>query len=401
VAGRPARRPLLPPRQPRLPEPDAADVRGLRARAGVRLGAAVAGAGGSDRGRPRDPAAGAAAALPGRVRVPRLRAAGGATRARPLQPRPRRSACRRRVPVRWMAVQALPLRPPVHARQLCARPAGAGRRPLGPEDSGRRLESGGDRARGLRRPCAGALGQVAGGVRGAEPGIARAGRRRCPQRHARDGRAGAGARAGRPRAGPRPRPRVPVRRARGPRRWYRRAGRERRRGRGRGGGQDRRRRRAAVRGARSRPLAGALEGAGRGGAGAGRAGGRGPDRVRLAHARLPRRGRRAAAARGDPQRAGRDRPPGGAVGNADLVAAPLSGGLLRGTRVHAVANGTGLGLAGDGGLGDARAAGVHGLAAAVVRDLAAPASGPRRGPAADRRHAAVLRLRGPDPPAAG
>ena len=60
-----------------------------------------------------------------------------------------------------------------------------------------------------------------------------------------------------------------------------------------------------------------------------------------------------------------------------------------------------LGLARDGGLGDARAAGVHGLAAAVVRDLAAAASGPRRGPAAVCRHAAVLRLRDPDPPAAG
>ena len=57
-------------------------------------------------------------------------------------------------------------------------------------------------------------------------------------------------------------------------------------------------------------------------------------------------------------------------------------------------------LAGRGRLDDARAAAVDRLAAAVVCDLAAAASGRQRRSAPVRRHAPVLRLRGPDPPAA-
>ena len=91
----------------------------------------------------------------------------------------------------------------------------------------------------------------------------------------------------------------------------------------------------------------------------------------------------------------------GLTGTPALVAAPLPRGLLRGARADDVAHPARRRLARDGRLVDARAAGVHRLAAAVVRDLAAAASGPRRGPAAVRRHAAGLRLRDPDPPAAG
>ncbi len=420
VAGGPARRALLPPRQPRLPEPEPPHVRRLPGGARMRLGAAGTGAGGRDRGRARGPAAGTAARIPGRVRIPRLRPSGCPARARPLLPHPGRSARGRDLPIRGMAVQALPLRSPVHPRQLRARPAGPGRRAVGAEGDRGARQPRGDRPRRLRRSRAGAPVEVGGGVRGAEPGAARAGGGRGPQRHARDGLAGGRAGAGSTRSGAgaggraggwtggRPSSwRFPGRGGGHPRgcvagRWQqRRPARERGRGGRRHGREDHRRRGAAVRGARPAAVAGAGHRAGGRGAGPGGPRRAGTDRLRLAHARVPRRRRRAAATGGHPQRAGRDGPPGRPLGHADLVAAPVPGGLLRGARADDVAHRPRLGLARDGRLGDARAARVDRLAAAVVRDLAAAASGPRRGPAAVCRHAAVLRLRDPDPPAAG
>ena len=69
---------------------------------------------------PRDPAARAAAALAGRARLPRLRPPRRPARPQPLQLH-RRSAPRRDLPVRRLALPALPLWPAVHARELRAR----------------------------------------------------------------------------------------------------------------------------------------------------------------------------------------------------------------------------------------------------------------------------------------
>ena len=167
-----------------LPNADADHVRELRARAQWSAQTADAPTGGHDRGGERDPAARAAADLPGCVWLSGVRASGGAARTGPLHPRARRSADRRRVPLHRLAVSELPLRPAVHAPRLCDRTAGSRRRPVGVQGDRRRVESrcgGADRAGGhATRP----VGEVGDRVRGTQSGDAGTGRGRRPQRHA-------------------------------------------------------------------------------------------------------------------------------------------------------------------------------------------------------------------------
>ena len=92
--------------------------------------------------RPTDSAAGPAADLAGRVRLPQLRPPGRPARPRPLHPRRRRSAHRPVVCVhRAGSDEPLPLRPAVHARELRARAAGARRRAVGAEGDRRLLRA--------------------------------------------------------------------------------------------------------------------------------------------------------------------------------------------------------------------------------------------------------------------
>ncbi len=381
LAGRPAARPGRRPLQLELPDADAADVRELPAGAGGRAAAAHRGARRRDRAGSRDPAAGSAADLTGRVRLSGVRPHGCPAWARPVHARGRRSAGRSDLPVRRLAVPALAVRPAVHTRQLRARSARAGGGAVGAEGRGRAREPrrrGPDRHRGRSY---GPLRTLGRGVRRAESCPAGAGRRRGAQRHA----AAAGARAGA----------VPERRCQpssagrgaGARRWRSRQG--------HGGA------RAAVPGAR---LTAATRACGRrrerlrGPAGRR---GRGPDRLRRARARLPRRGRRAAAAHRHTQHSRRDRAPGWAERDTQLVAPPVPRRVRGRPRVCAVAHRARCRLARGRRLEHDRAAVLDRVAFAVVCDLGAAASGRRRRSAPARRRAPALRLRGSDPPAAG
>jgi hypothetical protein len=270
-----------------LPSAHARDVRELRGRAARRTSALGSTDRALDRGGLCAAAGGTAADLSRRLRISRLCAARGTARPRPLHPRGRRSANRRDLPLRRVALPALAIRPTVHARLLCARAAGVGRGPVDAEGRRGRDEPWRDSAHRASRAQDGPLGQGRGGVRRAEPCAARAGGRRRPQRYARaarpSGRVGA-------------RRRGPTTSACG-----RRRARPRHRREGLGGAC------AAVRRARAVGMA--------------RAGARGRERrrrdraacdrrdrrLRRARVRIPRRARRAAAADRDPQHSRRDR----------------------------------------------------------------------------------------------
>ena len=89
--------------------------------------------------RARDPAARAAADLPGRLRLPRLRAPRRAARPRSVHARRRAGVRRRSLLVRRLALPALALRPAVHAAQLRRRAARPRRRAVGAEGRRRGL----------------------------------------------------------------------------------------------------------------------------------------------------------------------------------------------------------------------------------------------------------------------
>gem|GEM_PF-5669053 len=356
-------------------------MRELSAGSARRPHAVRARSGGRDRGGARDPAAGTTADLTRCLRLSELRPPGSPAWPRPLHARGRRSAHRRDLPVRRLALPALALRPAVHAGELRDRAAGARRRAVGLQGGRGGREPRRDRVGRAGRISARSLTPLGGRVHGPEPGSARAGRGRRPQRHADPFAA-----RGRARAHGRRQSTLPRRRDRV--------------GDGRGD-QDHGRAGVAVPDPRSPSGARASIGREQRGPRPVAACGAGTDRLRHARAELSRRGRRTAAARGDPQRAGRDRSPGGAERDTELVAPPLHRRIRGGTRVRAVAHGTRCGLARRSRLDDARAAALDRLALALVRDLGAAASGGRRRSAPAGRHARFLRLCGPHPPAAG
>jgi hypothetical protein len=135
-AARPARR----AQQRRLSGADADHVRELRAGAPGRANAARAYAGRGDRARRRDPAARPAADLPGRVRLPRVRAPRRAARPGSLHALCSRSSDRPGLPVHRLAISELPLRPAVHAAQLRDRTLGTRGRAVGVQGDSRSLE---------------------------------------------------------------------------------------------------------------------------------------------------------------------------------------------------------------------------------------------------------------------
>jgi hypothetical protein len=168
--------------------------RGLRGGPAVHPRAAAVGAG-PDRCRgPRDLAAGSAADIPGRVRLHRLRAPGRTAQPRPLHEFPRADPHRPGLPLPRLALPALPLRAAVHAAHLRPHAPRPGGRTVGAEGARRARQPGSDR---VSWGCRGAHGPLAArrrGVRGAQSGLAGAGCRRRPQRHA--GAAGACGRTG-------------------------------------------------------------------------------------------------------------------------------------------------------------------------------------------------------------
>ncbi|MCW3069772.1 MAG: hypothetical protein JWL67_2397 [Solirubrobacterales bacterium] len=322
----------------------------------------------------------AAADLPGRVRLPGVRAHGGTARSGPVHPRGGRSERRPGLPVHRLAVQELPLRPAVHARQLRHGAAGPGRRPVGPESAGRCLQPRRGRPDRARGSAAGPVRAMGCGLRGTQPRASGARGRRRSQRHGdpfRDrsrtrpdgGREPAAAgRRGRPRGG-----RGRQGDGRHPAALPRALGAE--------------QPRAGEGGPRRGPLpVGACSSRCRG--------------IRRARARLPERRRRAAAAGRDAQHPGRDGAPGGVERHSGVVAPSLRCRLSARAGDGAVAHRAGRRLAGRRRLVDARAAALDRVAPAVVCDLAAAASGGRRRSAPAGRHARVLRLCRPHPPVA-
>ncbi len=191
VAGRPLARTRRRPLELELPGADADHVRELCARAVGRAAAAAGGARGHDRGGVRDPAARTPADLPGRLRIPRIRAPGGSARARSVYAFRRRSSHRPGLPLHRMAISALALRPAVHARELCARAAGTRRRPVGVQGDRGPLEPRRGRAHRARCRAPRPLPQLGARVPRSEPRTAGAGGRRSAQRHAAAARAGA------------------------------------------------------------------------------------------------------------------------------------------------------------------------------------------------------------------
>jgi hypothetical protein len=143
-------------------------------------------------------AARATAALPGCLRLHRVRPTGCAARARPLYPRRRRSPDRRRLCVHRLAVSALALRTTVHARHLPPGLAWPGGRAVGAEGGRRVGESRRGCADSARRGHDERLSQAGGGFRRPEPCASGARRGRRAQRHARVADPGGGAGAGGP-----------------------------------------------------------------------------------------------------------------------------------------------------------------------------------------------------------
>ncbi len=348
----------------------------------------VAGARGGDRGRARDPAARAAADLPGRVRLPR-RSRGwarctGSTRTRTSPPKRPTDPV---FPFVGWPFQHSPYGPLFTLAQLRARAAGAGRRAVGVQGARRRLEPRRGRADRAAPPRAlGRSAELGGRVRRPEPGAAGAGRRRSAQRHAAAAGAGAGAGADAP---ARPRGGLGIR---APPRAALAAGvgvkvtaglvlpflvlASPRCARARAGGAG---------GACAALLAVALVGLlGFGAHALGFLNAVGEQQQLVATHSVPAETARLVGLSGTPswwRHLYRRR-------------------LPRGARVRAVAHRARRGLARGGRLEHDRAAGLDGVAAAVVRDLGAAASGRQRRSAPARRHAPALRLRGPHPPAA-
>jgi hypothetical protein len=279
-----------------------------------------------------------------------------------------------------MALPALALRSTVHARKLRDRATRARGRAVGFQGGGGQLESRRGRPDRPGRSAARSAAAVGGRLRGPEPRAARAGDRRRTQRHPDPALVRRGADAER-------RSQSAVSRRRGI------AGRGNRH-QGDGGTG------AALPHPRSVAHARASLGGGRRGpepAGAGRAR---PDRLRRPRAGLSQRRGRATTAGGDAQHSGRDRPPGGAERHADVVAPRVRRRVHRGARGRAVADRPRRRLARGGRMDDAGAAAVNRVASALVCDLgAAPSRGQRRSASADR-HAHLLRVCGPHPPAA-
>jgi hypothetical protein len=169
VAGRPAARPRHRPLKHRLSGADAHDLRRLCAGAGGGAQVAARVDRGRDGGRERDPAAGAAADLPGRVRLPGVCAHGRPARPRPVHALCRRSASRPGVPVRRLALSELAIRSAVYAPQLHLCAAGAGRRAVGVQGARRACEPRRGRVDRARGRAHGPLSHVGGGVRRPEP----------------------------------------------------------------------------------------------------------------------------------------------------------------------------------------------------------------------------------------
>ena len=358
MAGRPLARARPRPVERELSDVDADHVRRLCARA---VGSAAAAGGGADRrnrGSRRDSAAWTAADLPGRLRLPRVRAVGGRARARPVHAFRRRSSNRPVLPIHRLAVPALPLRPAVHARELRAGAAGPGGRAVGVQSDRGSVERRRGAAGRARRRASRSLTQLGARVRRPEPRAAGAGGGWSAQRHAAAGgaRAGAGVDGGGEPAFARRRSRA-------------------RRGRGH---QGHGRARAAVSGARTGRRARAPARGTRRGRRAAGGGARRRARLRRARARLPERGRRAAAARGHAQHSRRDRAPGGAERHPGLVAPSLCRRLCRGARVCVVAHRSRSRLARGRRLEHDRTARLDRLAVALVCDLGAAASGRQR-----------------------
>jgi hypothetical protein len=194
LAARPAAQPRAGDRVEQLPNPHPRDVRELSRGAAHRKRPPWPSDRSGDRGGKRRAAGGSAAHLSRRLRLPGVCTPGGAARTRPLYPRGGRSAGRRRVSVHRLALSALALRSTVHARHLPARVARPRGRPVGAEGGLRRREPRGGRPHGERREAHGMLGEDGSGVCRLEPGAARAGCWRSPQRHARAAHPGGSAR---------------------------------------------------------------------------------------------------------------------------------------------------------------------------------------------------------------
>ena len=148
--------------------------------------------------------------LPGRIRLPRLCAPRCASWPRPLLARPRAGRRRPDLPLPRLALLASSVRTALHPAQLRLRAARSRRRGVGVQGARRAREPARDLANRPRRRAHGPLGALRRGVRGSEPGAARARRRRRSQRHARAApalaRVAADGRAHRLRQGSPPRP---------------------------------------------------------------------------------------------------------------------------------------------------------------------------------------------------
>jgi hypothetical protein len=352
-----------------------------------------------DRPGPPGDGAGAAAYLPGRLRLPGLRPHGRPARPRPLLPHPRPGRVRPGLLFHRLAAAELSLRAAVYPRQLRPRAAGAQCRAVDGESASRPDEPAGGLADGAGSRAGGALGCRGGSLRRPEPGPAGSGRGRRPQRHAAAGGVGGGAGAD-------------GRRTRlcsdgSGRGFHASAGGALPSTRCRAGAGCRRRSQADGRPGpalpRARTLAMAGTGSHRGRRRAGPAGRPGDraGRLRTARLRLPERDRRRAAAGRDALDPRRDGQASGPGGDAVVVAAAVGRGLRRRARLRAVADRPGGRLADSGGLDDAGPAAGDGLAAALVCSLAAAASRRQRPGAPARGRALALRLRHPDPRGAG
>jgi hypothetical protein len=314
-----------------------------------------------DCGGQRDPAAGAAAALPGRLRVHLLRAPGCAPRSGSVHARGRGSAHRPGVRLHRLALSGVSVRTVVHRGQLCARAARGRGGAVGVQgDRGAQLpRCGGAGCVGGSSPWA--LSPVGRGVRGAEPGDARAVRRRSTQRHAADARVGGHAGAyGPSRQG-------------GLRTALGRGGAGRRRGHQADGGTG-----PAVPGGGGYERAGAHARGAAGWAGTGGGRARGRAGVRRARVRLPGRAGRGAAAGGHPQRARGDRAAGGAEWHPRVVAPSTDRCVRGGAGLLAVAHRARRKLACGGRLEHDRAAVRDRVAVALVCGVGTTASGRQR-----------------------
>ncbi len=407
--GRPPARHRPGTRPGRLSDAHADHGRRLPRHAGGHPRAVAARARAGDPRRKHHPAARSAADLPGRVRLHRLCAPGRAARPEPVHLLPRAGANRPGLPLPRLALPALPLRTPLHARQLRHRAARARRCAVGVQDRRRALQPGRSGARRRRGEAHGRRPALRSRVRRPEPGPAGAGRRRRAQRHARHAAARTHSRSHRQHS---------RRRARAAHPWATavrtptaRRGEQRdplpspqqpcdrlpRRGRRRQGlGRPRAPLPRALPPARARPRALA------------RRRGREPrgscpdrrDRLRRRRARVPRRPARPAADGRHAQHPRRERPPLRPHGHPHVVAQRLPRRLPASAGAHAVAHLARRRLARAGRLGDARAAARHRVAFAVVCDLGAAASGARRQPPSARGHARLLRVCPAHPPAA-